>query len=167
MTRATRHAQGFTLIELLVTIALVGLMAVMSVPLYELAATRQKESELRDALRTIRGGLDAYKQAVDAGMLTREAGESGYPPSLDKLTESLPRADASDPDGPPALTRLVILRRLPRDPFYDDPLVPPAETWNLRSYGSRAEDPQPGADVFDVSSKSPRIALDGTAYASW
>lgn len=168
MRNGNRRAfRGFTLIELLITLAIVGLLAVTSLPLYEMTATRVRESELREALRAIRGGLDAYKQAVDAGMLARAAGESGYPPSLDILTESLTRVDASDPNGPAALTRIVILRRLPRDPFSDDPLAPAAQTWNLRSYASRSGDPQPGPDVFDITSKSPRTGLDGTPYASW
>ena len=169
MTRAGSRAaaRGFTLIEMLITLALVGLLAMSSLPLYEVTARRQKESDLRESLRVIRGGLDAYKAAVDAGALKKEAGQSGYPPTLEILTESLVRADAADPNGTDATSRIVILRRLPRDPFFTDPQVPAAQTWNLRSYASRPDDPQPGADVFDVTSKSTATALDGTPYASW
>jgi general secretion pathway protein G len=158
---------GFTLIEMLVTLAIVGMLAITSTPLIEVTARRQKEADLREALRVIRGGLDAYKAAVDTGMLPKVAGESGYPPTLDTLTESLQRADSSDSTSANAGSRIVILRRLPRDPFAADPLTPAAETWNTRSYGSRSDDPQPGADVFDVSSKSSQAALDGTTYTSW
>ncbi len=169
MTRRARPlgGGGFTLIEVLVTLAIVGLLALTSTPLIELTARRHKEAELRDALQVIRGGLDAYKAAVDAGVLPKVAGASGYPPTLDTLTESLQRADSSASTGDDAASRIVILRRLPRDPFTTDPLVPAAQTWNTRSYGSRSDDPQPGDDVFDVSSKSTQTALDGTVYASW
>ena len=160
-------ARGFTLIEMLITLALVGLLAMSSLPLYEITARRMKESELRESLRVIRAGLDAYKAAVDSGALKKEAGQSGYPPTLEILTESLLRADAADPNSTDAASRIVILRRLPRDPFYTDPQMPAAQTWNLRSYASRPDDPQPGTDVFDVSSKSTATALDGTPYASW
>ena len=88
--------RGFTLIEMLITLALVGLLAVTSLPVYEVTARRLKESELREALRTIRSGLDAYKAAVDSGALKKETGQSGYPPTLEILTESLQRADAAD-----------------------------------------------------------------------
>lgn len=160
-------SRGFTFIELVITLALVGLLSMMAVPLYEMTATRMRESELRQALRTIRSGIDAYKAATDSGSLAREAGDSGYPPTLEKLTEPLELQGKRDLSGSIASQRMVILRQLPRDPFNTDPEVPAAMTWNTRAYASRANDPQPGNDVFDVSSKSSRLGLDGTPYASW
>jgi general secretion pathway protein G len=158
---------GFTFIELVITLALVGLLSMFALPLYEMSATRMKETELRLALRTIRAGLDAYKAATDAGNIARDAGDSGYPATLDKLTEPLELLGKRELSGPIATQRLVILRQLPRDPFNTEPELPAALTWNTRAYASRADDPQPGADVFDVSSKSTRIALDGTPYSRW
>ena len=165
----TRVQAGFTLIELLITLALVGLLAVVSMPLYEVTSTRMKEAELREALRTLRAGLDAYKAAVDTGMLAREAGASGYPPTLDILTQPLDLANKSNSGfgSTDAPQRIVILRQMPRDPFFPDPSVPAAQTWSTRSYGSRSDDPQPGADVYDVASMSPRVGLDGIPYNAW
>jgi general secretion pathway protein G len=168
VTRPT-SAAGFTLVELLVTLALVGLLAMVALPLYEVTVTRMKEIELRQALRTIRAGLDAYKAASDKGSLPKAAGESGYPPTLDVLTQPLELAGKRDfgvglSSGP---RRMVILRQLPRDPFYPDREAPASETWDTREYASRPDDPQSGADVFDVSSKSTRTGLDGTAYNTW
>ena len=159
--------RGFTYIELVITLALIGLVSLLALPLYELTATRMKEAELRHALRVLRGALDTYKAATDSGSLKREAGESGYPPTLDVLTQSLDLASKPDLNGSIASQRLVILRQLPRDPFNTDPTLPPEQTWNTRAYASRPDDPQPGDDVFDVSSKSGGTALDGTPYASW
>ena len=164
---------GFTLIELLITLALVGLMASVALPLYEVTVTRSKEAELRDALRTIRTGLDAYKAAVDTGLLPRAAGESGYPPTLETLTQPLDTvykrdlSSATGAAGKDAPERIVFLRRVPRDPFYPDLLAPADQTWKTRAYASRSDDPQPGDDVFDVSSKPTRNALDGTLYSNW
>ncbi len=163
------RSRGFTLIELVITLALVGLAAMVSLPLFEITATRAKEAELRQALRTIRNGLDAYKAAADSGVLPKAAGESGFPTSLDVLTQVLDTTTKRDlgPGATDASQRIVFLRQLPRDPFFPDPQTPAEQTWNTRAYASRADDPQPGADVFDVSSKSAGIALDGTPYANW
>lgn len=164
-----RSAVGFTLIELLITLALVGLLASAALPLYEVTTTRLKEAELRHALRTIRAGLDSYKAATDSGLLSKAAGESGFPPSLDVLTQPLEIVNKRDfgLDASLASKRMVILRQLPRDPFHPDPKLAPEQTWNTRAYASRPDDPQPGDDVFDVSSMSARVGLDGTAYNTW
>jgi general secretion pathway protein G len=101
--------------------------------------------------------------------LTKIAGESGYPPTLEILTEPLDIANKSDSGfgSSSAPNRIVILRQLPRDPFFANAEVPATQTWITRSYGSRSDDPQPGADVYDVSSSSTRLGLDGTAYNTW
>lgn len=159
--RPSADAAGFTLIELVVTIALVGLVALVSMPLFEITSTRLREQELRAALREIRTALDAYKTAADNGVVSKGAADSGYPASLEMLTQGVesPKSVSGRP--------VVFLRRLPRDPFAPDPSVPPARQWATRSYGSAADDPQPGADVYDVASRSPRTGLNGVAYREW
>jgi len=62
---------------------------------------------------------------------------------------------------------IYFLRRMPRDPMNPDSTLAPEKTWGLRSYASSADNPQPGDDVYDVYSQSPRIAIDGTPYRSW
>jgi len=154
---------GFTLIELLVSLAIVGLLAMVALPLTQVVQTRAKEAELRQGLRTIRQALDNYKAASDAGVIDKAVGASGYPPSLEVLVTGVPRSAAFGFSAQP----FVLLRRIPRDPFAEDPALGDAQTWNTRAYSSSAEAPQPGADVFDVSSKSSRQGLDGSAYRSW
>lgn len=155
------HSRGFTLIEMVITVAIVGLLATSVFPLAELGVRRAKEQDLRIALRTIRGGLDAYKAAADAGRIVMELGDSGYPKSLDALVDGV--KDIKSPEG----DMIFFLRRLPRDPFYPDATMEAADTWSLRSYESPPHDPQPGEDIFDVHSMSPKIGLNGTAYATW
>jgi general secretion pathway protein G len=62
---------------------------------------------------------------------------------------------------------MVFLRQVPRDPFFEDQSVPPDQQWNIRAYGSPPDDFSGGADVYDVSTKSTAIGLNGIAYKDW
>lgn len=153
--------RGFTLIEMLAVVTIVGILAAAAQPLALWVHKRQREAELRQALRMLRGGLDAYFQAGRDGRITLKADDSGYPPDLDSLVRGVP--DARDPQ---RRKRLFFLRRLPRDPLAD-PALPAAQTWGLRSYDSPPEAPAPGRDVFDVHSRSDGLAIDGSRYRDW
>jgi general secretion pathway protein G len=152
---------GFTLVEMLVVVTLVGILAAAAQPLGVWVHKRQREAELRQALRTLRDGLDAYHRAAREGRITLKADDSGYPTDLDTLVRGVP--DAKDPQH---AKRLYFLRRLPRDPFAD-PTLPPAQTWALRSYDSPPDAPAPGRDVFDVHSRAEGTAIDGSRYKDW
>jgi general secretion pathway protein G len=159
--RATRSLHGFTLIELVVTVAIVGLLAAITVPTAELVVQRNNEHELRMALREIRKGIDAYKQAYDDGRMPKVVDESGYPASLKVLVDGV--VDAKSPDK----RKIYFLRRIPRDPLSSDTESPPEQTWGLRGYDSDASDPREGRDVFDVYSKSAGVALNRVPYKQW
>lgn len=156
------RSRGFTLIELVITVAIVSLLATAVIPSAQLMYQRQRESELRDALRTIRTAIDAYKKASDSGRIKKEADKSGYPPDLQTLVDGV-----DDASSPKEGVKIYFLRRVPRDPFWPDTNSSPADTWGLRSYASPAEDPQPGDDVFDVYSRSSRVGLNGAPYREW
>jgi general secretion pathway protein G len=155
---AFRRTRGFTLIELVITVAIVGVLALMAVPLLEVAAQRQKETELRTALRQIRVAIDAYYQAVQDKKIEAPLDATGYPPSLEILVEGVP--DITQPDR----RKIYFLRRLPRDPMNPDKELEPAQSWGLRSYESPANAPAPGEDVYDVYTLSEGVGLNGVPY---
>lgn len=152
---------GFSLIELLAAAAILGVLATVAVPVIETTVRREKERELRQALRDIRRGIDAYKQAAATGHILVSNADSGYPPKLEDLVIGV--QDEKNKAGP----RLYFLRRIPRDPFFSNRSVPAADTWGKRSYDSPPESPKAGADVFDVYSTSGQTGLNGVPYAEW
>lgn len=161
LAMSNHRSRGYTLIELVITLALLGVLAMLAAPLAEVSVQRSREQALRSALREIRDALDAYKRASEQGLVPRQAGASGYPPTLDTLVMGV--ANAQDPKA----GRLYFLRRLPRDPFSEDSQASASLTWGIRSYASSPDDPQEGDDVYDVFSRSEQVALNGTRYREW
>jgi general secretion pathway protein G len=153
--------KGFTLVEMLVTVALVALLASVTVPLLQVGFQRNEEQDLKLALREIRTSLDAYKKAVDEGFILKKLNDSGYPPNLEILVTGV--VNVKDPNG----KKIFFLRRIPRDPMNSNTALPAVATWGLRSYASEADAPYEGADVYDVYSRSQRIGLNGTPYREW
>jgi len=155
------RSRGFTLIELVVTLAILGLLAASAMPLAQLVSQREKESELRAALREVRQAIDDYHTAAASGHIKMQIGESGYPPDLKSLYAGV-EDTASEKK-----VQLYFLRRIPRDPFFPDSNVAAEESWGLRSYASAPGDPQPGDDVFDIYSLATGKGLNGIAYHDW
>ena len=158
---ARRRQPGFTFIELLLTLALLGVLASVALPLAQLAHQRRQEQALAEALRDIRQALDAYRRAVEQGRIAIKPGDSGFPPSLKALEEGV--ADERRPDH----RRIYWLRRVPRDPRAADSSRAAADTWGLRSHESPPDEPREGADVFDVYSRAAGTGLNGIPYRRW
>ncbi len=157
LTRRLVRQRGLTLIELIVAFTILALLTSMAVPLAKYRVRREREKELRFALREIRTAIDKYKDASDQGLLGQvKIGSEGYPEKLEILVEGVKVAQAATDK------KIRFLRRIPKDPFTGK-----AE-WGFRSTN---DDPKSqswgGQNVFDVYSKTMDKAADGTPYAEW
>jgi general secretion pathway protein G len=155
------RSQGFTYVEMLFAVAILGLLATVAVPYADISVKRNKEVELNRSLREIRTAIDNYKKAVDEKRIAKKADQSPYPLNLLELVNGVEDATSAENK------KLFFLRRIPRDPMNTDKQLLPEQTWGLRSSSSPPNDPQPGADVFDIYSLSKQQGLNGVPYNKW
>ena len=72
-------ARGFTLIELVITIMVMTILTLGVVPLMQVSVKRQKEQQLRDALRQMRMAIDEFHRDTVGMPLTTLEGAGGPP----------------------------------------------------------------------------------------
>jgi general secretion pathway protein G len=148
-------------------------MASVVLPFSRVSATRTKEVELHQNLRVIRSAIDAFRLDWyrEGDVLTGPAcvknrltckdvtGTYGYPKSLDVLLGVKLTGEQATVRG---ISVKRYLRMIPPDPMSGRP------DWLFRCY----KDPAGvkdwcGEDVYDVSSRSEELALNGTKYREW
>lgn len=146
---------GMTLIELIIACSILLVLSSMALPIFRYTVMRQKESELRYDLRTMKDAIDRYKDLADQHKFRTEVGSENYPPDLDTLVKGVQLGAGDD-------KKLRFLRKVPVDPMTG------RADWGLRCV---SDDPDStswcGSNVFDVYSKSTGTALDGTKYSDW
>ena len=75
---SVRTARGFTLIELVITITVLTILTLGVVPLMKVSVKRQKEQQLRDALRQMRTAIDDFRRDT-VNMRCAGLGAAGAP----------------------------------------------------------------------------------------
>jgi general secretion pathway protein G len=146
---------GFSLVELVIVCACILILTAMIVPVTRFGMVRQKELELREALRSMRSSIDDFKRLSDQGLIPVDLDTEGYPKTLEKLVEGVELVGQ-------VKKKKRFMRKIPFDP-----MTGKAE-WGLRSY---QDDPDARSwgrqNVYDVYSLSPLTGLDKTKYKDW
>src|SRR6185369_8749971 len=65
--RVTVSHAGFSLIELIITVSVLAILTMGIIPLVQVSVKRQKEAQLRDALRQMREAIDQFHREAVAG----------------------------------------------------------------------------------------------------
>lgn len=156
------QSRGFTLLEIIIVITILSVMTAAAIPLVRNTVKRERETELRIALRQLRQAIDAYKRYAELSQGTAIPIEwktpTGYPKELELLVEGFIPANTVGTSG----NKVKFLRRLPIDPMTG------TTEWGLRSYKDEPDSSSwGGEDVFDVYSTSDGTALNGTKYKDW
>lgn len=160
---ARRTAQdGFTILELIIVIMILSILTTAAVPMVRNSVKRERESELRLALRQIRKAIDDYKRFYDmsggAAIPIELRTPTGYPKELKTLVEGFTPANVVGT----SQNRVRFLRKIPVDPITGN------ADWGMRSYKDKPDSTDWGGDdVYDVFSKSDGKALNGTEYKNW
>jgi len=151
-----KNQSGLTLVELIVAFTIMSLLTAMAVPVARYKVRREREKELRYALREVRSAIDRYKDYSDQGLLgPPKMDAEGYPENLQVLVEGVKLSGTVD-------KKVRFLRRIPKDPLTD------SYEWGMRSMQDEPDSKSwGGQNVFDIYTKSTEKAADGTPYSDW
>lgn len=152
-----RGSRGFTLVEMITVVVIVSILAAVAMPLAKTSIQREREIELRRALRVLRTAIDDYQTFVTENKIKVDEDSYGYPEKLKVLVEGI---EYKDKDNKSRVRKF--LRRLPVNPF------DPEMDWGLRSYQDKFDATTwGGQNIWDVYCPSGKRALDGTFYRDW
>ena len=78
--RVSASSSGFSLVELVITIAVMAILTLGVIPLIQVSVKRQKEQQLREALREVREAIDQFHREALAGAQMQANQQQGQQP---------------------------------------------------------------------------------------
>src|SRR5438105_2392022 len=91
------ETNGFSLIELVITVSVLAILTLGVIPLVQVSVKRQKEQELRGALREMREAIDQFHREAVAGAQMQVNQQQGQSTSQQ---EQAPRTQPQNPQNP-------------------------------------------------------------------
>jgi general secretion pathway protein G len=141
---------------------ILSVLTAAAIPMVRNSVRREREIELRIALRQLREAIDRYKKYHDmtngAAIPIEWKTPTGYPKNLELLRDGFIPANVVGISG----NKVRFIREIPIDPMTGQ------ADWGLRSYKDDADASSWGGDdVFDVYSKSDGTGVNGVPYREW
>jgi len=145
MTVLRMMKKGFSLVELIIVVAILGIMAAIVVPHFQLQSTQAKKAVSKDHLRILRSAIELYTVQ-----------HRGIPPGYENDNP------VNTPSSAVFLTQLVVsgnyLKKMPENPFNN--------MENIRMIGNSESFPQNPIDgygwVYQPATKTIRLSWSGT-----
>ncbi|MCK9224402.1 MAG: prepilin-type N-terminal cleavage/methylation domain-containing protein [Candidatus Muirbacterium halophilum] len=180
--------KGFSLIELIVTLIIITIAASVVFPVSRISYVREKEDDLKYFLKRFRVAIDDFKEnnPKDGVLPPIVVPGDGVDDDVDGfIDEEIHDGIDNDGDGfvdedlcsygyPVSLWSLVQnhkIRKIPKEPFggvwqYRTSFSAPDEWKDFIDYGGKYE-AQPGDDIYDIRTSSPKLSISGEVYNTW
>jgi general secretion pathway protein G len=154
-----KSSSGYTFVEVVVVTGIMAILATAALPIARVSMKRQREAELKRALREVRLAIDTFHDWAVGGLISPtelNMTAENYPSSLEQLVDGV--LLANDASG----RKKKFLRKIPIDPFTN------STDWGKRAYTDLPDTKAwGGGSVFDIYTKFDGKALDGTKYRDW
>ena len=98
--RCLLPSDGFSLVELVITVAVLAILTLGVIPLVQVSVKRQKELELRAALRQMREAIDQFHREALVGaqmQIGQQQGQAQTPQQQQQAQQQLAQAVLGDP----------------------------------------------------------------------